>query len=334
MTRQSTAALLPLVGNSALHTQLLEKLQKVAPTDAEVLITGPTGTGKELYAQHIHSHSARAQAAFVPVNCGGLPIGLIDNELFGHVGGAFTGARPQSDGLVAAAEGGTLFLDEVDSLLLPSQAKLLRFLQDEQYRRLGETRLRRANVRIVAATNCDLVAAVRTKAFREDLFFRLRVVPVEVPSLAERREDIELLLEEFATRYSEAYRLPRIVVSERALRRIHAYHWPGNVRELENCIRYLTCLQLKRPVDPYDLPLLDEPEPAEAPPFPCMRPGPLKLVKREMVDQLERTYLHEALCRSGGNIAAAARASGKHRRAFFELMRKHGIAARENEAAK
>src|SRR5690242_2056168 len=170
MTQPSSAALM-LVGTSVVHTALVEKLQKVAPTDAEVLITGPTGVGKELYANYIHQHSARAKASLVAVNCGGLPVELLENELFGHVGGAFTGARPQSDGLVAAAEGGTLFFDEIDSLPLPCQVKLLRFLQEKEYRRLGETRLRRANVRIVAATNADLVAAVHTKSFRQDLFF-------------------------------------------------------------------------------------------------------------------------------------------------------------------
>jgi DNA-binding NtrC family response regulator len=162
MTQPSASAALLLVGISAAHTQLVEKLEKVAPTDAEVLISGPTGVGKELYANYIHQHSARAKASLVAVNCGGLPVELIENELFGHVGGAFTGARPHSDGLVAAAEGGTLFFDEIDSLPLPCQVKLLRFLQDKEYRRLGETRLRRANVRIVAATNADLVAAVRS----------------------------------------------------------------------------------------------------------------------------------------------------------------------------
>jgi DNA-binding NtrC family response regulator len=262
------------------------------------------------------------------VNCGGLPVELLENELFGHVGGAFTGARPQSAGLVSAAERGTLFFDEIDSLPLACQAKLLRFLQEKEYRRLGETRLRRADVRIIAATNADLIGAVRAKTFREDLFFRLRVVPVEVPSLAQRREDIPLLISEFATRYSDVYRLPQIVFGNRALERMNAYSWPGNIRELENCIRYLTCLQLARPVDPHDLPFLDDEEKNEIPSLDTLvRSGPLKNVKRELVNQFERAYLENALRQSAGNIAAAARASGKPRRAFFELMRKHEVAA-------
>jgi DNA-binding NtrC family response regulator len=306
----------------------MEKLEKVAPTDAEVLISGPTGVGKELYANFIHHHSARAKASFVPVNCGGLPVELIENELFGHVGGAFTGARPHSDGLVAAAEGGTLFFDEIDSLPLPCQAKLLRFLQDKEYRRLGETRLRHSNVRIIAATNADLVAAVRAKSFREDLFFRLRVVPVEVPSLAQRPGDIPSLVDTFVERCSGTYRLPRVVFGDRALDRLKSYSWPGNIRELENCVKYLTCLQLARPVDLSDLPLLLENETDDGLPMDALaKAGPLRALKRELVSEFERTYLESALRCSGGNIAAAARASGKPRRAFFELMRKRGVTA-------
>ena len=328
MRQQTIPGVATLLGKSAAHEQVLNTLDRVAATDAEVLISGPTGSGKELYAIYLHQRSHRAKAPFVPINCGGLPSDLIENELFGHVGGAFTGARPQSTGLVAEAEGGTLFLDEVDSLPLAAQAKLLRFLQEKEYRRLGETRLRRADLRIVAATNADLGMAVKQKAFRQDLFFRLRVVPVQVPSLVQRREDIPLLLGEFAARYSETYHLPRIVVGDRALARMQAYAWPGNVRELENCVKYLTCLQLLRAVDPYDLPLLDEAEPNDAVHMiDLVRSGPLKQVKRELVGQLERTYLEEALRCSHGNIAAAARASCKQRRAFFELMRKHGVAA-------
>jgi two-component system, NtrC family, response regulator GlrR len=327
MAPPSTARCVSLVGTSLAHTSLVERLQKVAPTDAEVLICGATGTGKELYATFVHQQSARAKASFVPVNCGGLPVELFENELFGHVGGAFTGARPHSDGLISAAEGGTLFLDEINSLPMACQVKLLRFLQDKEYRRLGETRLRRANVRIIAATNIDLIGAVRAKDFREDLFFRLRVVPIDIPSLSQRPDDIPLLVATFIDRCSEAYKLPPIVLSERATDRLTSYSWPGNVRELENCIKCLTCLQLGRPIDPDDLPLLGEVEADNGTPT-VAGAGPLKALKRELIDGLERTYLDNALQRSGGNIAAAAQASGKPRRAFFELMRKHGMTNR------
>lgn len=316
-----------LVGASAAHRELLSVLEKVARTDAEVLISGPTGVGKELYALYLHQRSSRLDRPLVPVNCGGLPPDLFENELFGHVGGAFTGAKPQSAGLVAAADGGTLFFDEVDSLPLPCQAKLLRFLQDKSYRRLGETRLQRANVRVVSATNIDLMGAVRTRAFRKDLYFRLCVVPVRVPALTERPDDIPPLVDAFIERCSEAYRLPKIILGAQAAERIRAHSWPGNIRELENCIKYLTCLQLARPVDQYDLPFLAQGSSDDAAGDGLIDAGPLKAVKRELVLQFERSYLQSALRRSGGNIAAAARESGTPRRAFFELMRKRGVSA-------
>lgn len=176
-----------LVGCSKSHRDILNKLTSVAPTDAEVLLVGPSGVGKELYANHVHVHSHRSSCRFVPVNCASLSGDLLENTLFGHIGGAFTGATALSEGLVSEAEGGTLFLDEVDSLSVPCQIKLLGFLQDQKYRRLGENRLRQANVRVIAATNSDLESAVQEARFRKDLFFRLRVVPVEIPALSPAR---------------------------------------------------------------------------------------------------------------------------------------------------
>ena len=317
-----------LIGQSPAHLRLLETLAKVAPTEVEVLITGPTGVGKELYANYVHQRSSRRAARFVPVNCGALPADLFENELFGHVGGAFTGARPRSEGLVADAEHGTLFLDEVDSLSIPCQVKLLRFIQEREYRRLGEPRIRHADVRVIAASNADLHTGVQEGWFRDDLFFRLRAFPVRVPPLCERREDIPLLLEDYATRCSEAYKLARVVFSDRALQRLQAYAWPGNVRELENCVKYLTCLQLTRPVDPYDLPLLDArtSSASDQPSFDALG-RPFQEAKKELVDNFEQRYLETALRQNNGNIARAALASAKPRRVFFELMRKHKIAA-------
>jgi DNA-binding NtrC family response regulator len=317
-----------LIGRSAAHLQLLEKLSKVAPIDVEVLISGPTGVGKELYAHYLHEHSPRHKAPFVPINCGALPNDLFENELFGHVGGAFTGARPHSEGLVAEAEHGTLFLDEVDSLFSPCQVKLLRFLQEKEYRRLGETRIRRTNVRVIAATNTNLQEAILNGRFREDLFFRLRVFPVEVPPLCKRPEDIPVLLAEYVTCYAEAYGLPKVTFSEATLRRLGSYAWPGNIRELENCVKYLICLQLDRSVTPDDLLLLpaEDDEPL-APVEVVMTGRSFQEAKCSLVSNFERKYLENALRQSGGNIAQAARASGKPRRAFFELMRRHGVLA-------
>jgi two-component system, NtrC family, response regulator GlrR len=318
-----------LIGDSAAHRALLEQLARMASTPAEMLISGPSGVGKELYARYVHESSPRSRFDFVAVNCGALPNELIENELFGHIHGAFTGARTRSEGLVCAAEGGTLFLDEIDALSLASQVKLLRFIQYKEYRRLGETRTRRANVRIIAATNTDLVGAVREGSFREDLFFRLRVIPIEVPALRNRPEDIPPLLAEYAEHYSRRYDIPRVSLSPAARERLYRYHWPGNIRELENCIHYLTCLQLNRVIEERDLPLLaDEPVDTEAETGLIgsrLRDGSFRDAKRELVDRFERAYLESMLRQSNGNIAAAARNSNKPRRVFFELMRKHGL---------
>jgi DNA-binding NtrC family response regulator len=284
--------------------------------------------GKELYARYVHHESPRAKHGFVPVNCGAIPESLLENELFGHVGGAFTGAQPQSEGVVTAAEGGTLFLDEIDSLTLPCQVKLLRFIQEKEYRRLGESRTRRANVRFIAATNVDLVGAVQAGKFREDLFFRLRVVPVEVLALSKRPDDIRPLFEQFIKHYSILYELPAISLTDCAWAKIETYRWPGNIRELENCVQYLTCLQTGHAVLPEELPLLTlEEEKVSDRMTPELLQASFQKSKRELVDLFEKSYLEEALRRSKGNIAQAARASGKARRAFFELMRKHGVRA-------
>jgi DNA-binding NtrC family response regulator len=294
----------------------------VASTDAEVLISGPSGVGKELYARFVHAQSPRRDSQFIPVNCGALNGELLENELFGHIGGAFTGAQPQRLGLVAAAEGGTLFLDEVDALSPVNQVKLLRFIQEKEYRRLGETRIRRANVRFIAASNADLQMAVQAGWFRADLFFRLRVVPIFVPPLRERPEDIEPLIAEYVLRYSSEYGAPPIILNAAARTALINYSWPGNIRELENCVRYLTCLQLSRPVDVSDLPLLsalDTKHESNA----SLRA--FQHEKRELIDRFEREYLEHALRQSDGNISRAAQSSGKARRAFFELLRKHQI---------
>ncbi|MFL6656754.1 MAG: sigma-54 interaction domain-containing protein [Massilia sp.] len=325
-------SLSPPIGTSTAHKRVLELIGKIAGTDAEILITGETGVGKERYARHIHDTSGRAKHNFVAINCGGMPSELFENELFGHVGGAFTGARQNSDGLVAEAESGTLFIDEVDSLPMPCQIKLLRFVQEKEYRRLGEARLRKADVRFIAATNTDLQAAVKDGRFREDLLYRLRVIPVEVPPLRDRREDIPLLLENFCDSYAKSYKLPRAVFSDLALEKLCSYSWPGNVRELENCVKYLTCVQFTRPVDPYDLPLPAAAKAEMRDPMPQhfgVTDGPFQQLKNQLVREFECAYLADALRRSNGNIAQAAAASNKPRRAFFELMRKHGLRACE-----
>jgi DNA-binding NtrC family response regulator len=325
-----------IVGRGDFHQRVLGELGCAAQSDVEILLLGPTGVGKEVYARWIHENSARATRKFVPVNCGAVPVALFENELFGHVGGAFTGAQLSTEGLVAEADGGTLFLDEIDALDTASQVKLLRFLQEREYRRLGESRLRKANVRIVTASNADLPRLVREGKFREDLLFRIHVFPVRIPPLRERSEDVEPLVTEYVQRCATAFRMPPIQFTSEAMRQLETYSWPGNVRELENCIRYLTSLGLKRPVDSSDLRLFDttaSPPPAMAAGdvTPAGREGCLRQslrdAKRTLVTTFERNFVTAALQQSHGNIAHAARASGKTRRAFFELMRKYNVSA-------
>lgn len=318
-----------ILGCSPVHARLLTLVTAAAANDAEVLIQGPSGVGKELYARRIHEQSPRAAHPFIPVNCGALPPDLFENELFGHVGGAFTGARSRNRGLVAEAEGGTLFLDEVDALPLASQVKLLRLIQQKEYRPLGDSKLHRCDVRIVAATNADLLAETQAGNFRFDLFFRLRVLPIEVPALRERPEDIPPLLEHFLEHYAAEYGTAPVSLSAEALERLLAYSWPGNVREVENCARFLLCTRAGMRVEVEHLPLL-----AEVPRGPVREEAArssresFQAAKRRVVEAFEKAWVEESLTEHSGNIAAAARASGKHRRAFFELMRRHGLKAR------
>lgn len=332
---------------------LLARLDKFAKADVEVLITGPSGVGKELYAAYTHERSRRSAKPMVTVNCSNLPSHILENELFGHARGAYTGAHAAMGGIASAADGGSLFLDEIDTLQPTSQAKLLRFIQTKEYRRLGETNLRRADIRFIAASNANLEELVRTGEFREDLYFRLRVVPIRIKPLAERREDIEPLLTHFAHHYASEYDLPRVRMSAPAQRCLQSYCWPGNVRELENCIRYLTCLDLGRPVEPDDLFLYafeserETFEPAEGAGLNDIsdevaenldtHPDPahetMQVSKARLVDNFERCYVDRALAAAKGNISEAARLSGKHRRAFFELLRKYDFNAEDYRRA-
>jgi DNA-binding NtrC family response regulator len=316
---------LRIVGRSKSHRTLLSTLQRVAQSTAEILITGPTGVGKELYAQYAHTSSRRREQPFVAVNCSNLSGELLENELFGHARGAYTGAQTTASGMAAAAEGGTLFFDEVDTLPAPCQSKLLRFINSKEYRPLGGTHVVHADVRFISASNADLGELVRSGRFREDLFYRLRVVPVQVPPLAERAEDVAPLLDHFSATYAREYDAAPILFSQSARDFLLIYPWPGNVRELENCVRFLTCMQLGRAVEVDDLPLHFEGQGSAG--ESDITDVPLKLAKEQLIGEFEKLYLDRALERARGNVSAAARASGKNRRAFFELLRKYGLEA-------
>ncbi len=243
-----------LIGDSAPMRHVFRVIERAAATKATVLITGESGTGKELVARAIHYASPRSSAPFVPVNCGGIPEGLLESELFGYVKGAFTGANESRAGFFQTAEGGTIFLDEIGETGLNMQVKLLRVLQDKEVCMVGDTRPRKADVRIIAATNKDLLTHVRKGAFREDLFFRLNVITIAVPPLRDRGEDIPLLACRFVDRSSREYGRTAPALTEAAMRVLAGYAWPGNVRELENLIQRLIVMHDGDTIDVFDLP--------------------------------------------------------------------------------
>jgi transcriptional regulator with GAF, ATPase, and Fis domain len=225
-----------IVGSSAALKTVHSRIVKVAPTDSSVLITGETGTGKELIARAIHKVSQRAGQAFIAVNCASIPSSLIASELFGHEKGAFTGALQRRQGRFELAHGGTLFLDEIGELPAETQIALLRVLQERQFERVGGSRVIATDVRIIAATNRDLAAAIASGTFRSDLFYRLNVFPIDVPPLRNRKEDIPMLAEYFVRRYAEKARKQITKIDKNTLKLFHSYHWPGNIRELQNII--------------------------------------------------------------------------------------------------
>ena len=310
-----------LIGSSPLFVQQLERIPVMAACDAGVLILGETGTGKELCAQAVHYLSSRADHPWVAVNCGALPPDLMESELFGHVRGAFTGASETRMGLVAQAQGGTLFLDEVDSLPPLAQVKLLRFLQDEEYRPVGSTRTHHADVRIIAASNGDLAELCRRGGFRTDLFYRLNVLTLNLPALRERAEDVIPLAQYFVERFAHEFGRPVAGLSAAARERIAAYAWPGNIRELEHAVERGVLLAPGASVRAEDLGL---PEAMESPTTESFRAA-----KAKAVEQFERRYIEHVLSLCAGNITHAATTAAKNRRAFWQLMRKHRIDSRK-----
>ena len=245
-----------LIGESKAMRKVLNAIEKSASSSATVLITGESGTGKELVARAIHYNSSRASAPFVPINCGGIPEALLESELFGYVKGAFTGASETRAGFFQTAEGGTIFLDEISETSLSMQVKLLRVLQDKEVIMVGERRPQKVDVRIIAATNKDLQSLVNKGSFREDLYYRLNVITIDVPPLREREEDILLLVNHFAVKYAKESVKTTPRFSENALQVLKSYYWPGNVRELENIIQRLMIMSEGDIIDVPDLPSL------------------------------------------------------------------------------
>jgi len=307
--RRLEPGLYALMGNSEPMQRIFDEIAKAASTTATVLISGESGTGKELVARAIHYNSPRASAPFIPVNCGGIPEGLLESELFGYVRGAFTGASESRAGFFQTADGGTIFLDEISDTTLSMQAKLLRVLQDKEISMVGARRTRKVDVRVAAATNKDLLILVKKGIFREDLYFRLNVITIAVPPLRERGDDILLLIGEFMNKFANESGRPAPRFSDRALQALKDHYWPGNVRELENVIQRLVVMTDGDLIEVADLPSLMR--------FSALREtGP----KRTLAE-MEAEYVRTVLSSAGGNKTRAAEILGIDRKTLREKLK-------------
>jgi two-component system, NtrC family, response regulator GlrR len=310
-----------IIGRSPKLLVSMRRLRKLAACDAAVLIEGETGTGKEVAARALHYLGPRRERPFVPVNCGGIPDTLFESELFGHARGAFTHAIEARLGLVSMAGAGSLFFDEVDSLSAKGQVTLLRFLQERRYREVGGDRERTSEAGIIAASNRDLRALVEAGAFRQDLYFRLRIGCVSLPSLRERTSDIALLARHFLRIFAGHYHQPLKVLDGAALAWLELQPWEGNVRELENLLHRAFLLSEGRVLGVADLAAEDPAPEREAAPFECS----FDEARRQVVEAFERNYLADLMRHTRGNVSRAARLAGKERRSLGRLLAKHDI---------
>lgn len=308
-----------IIGRSAPMKALLETLALVAPTDATVLILGESGTGKEVIANAIHQNSPRAGRPFVKVACAALPEQLLESELFGHEKGAFTGAAARREGRFQMADTGTIFLDEVGEMSGAIQTKLLRVLQERAFEPLGSNRTVTVDIRVIAATNKDLAGEVKAGRFREDLFYRLNVVPLTIPPLRERREDIALLADHFLAVFREKNKKPLKAISGKALDLLVRYDWPGNVRELENCIERAVILARDEVIVPADLPPQIHQQPHDS------ADAALGLPYGISLDEMEKALILKTLDETGGNRTRTAEILGINRRTLQNKLKDYGI---------
>lgn len=321
-----------LLGESVEMRQVFATLERVAPTDATVLVLGETGTGKELVAEAIHAHSARAEGPFVTFDASAVSPSLIESQLFGHVRGAFTGANSDRRGVFEEAHGGTLFIDEIGELPLELQPKLLRALESRTIARVGESRARAVDVRVLAATHRDLAAAVNRGAFREDLYFRLAVVTISLPPLARRQQDIPLLVRHFWRRFSGGQEPP-----ERLVEALAARSWPGNVRELRNAVERAFVLgdassnSGRTELFPQDHGPRRPGLAAGAPHLETLFALPIDEARERAEAEFFRRYLDHVIARAGGSVSGAARIAGTNRRYIQRLMRRYGVRAHEDD---
>jgi DNA-binding NtrC family response regulator len=320
-----------IIGEDPKILKVFDAVRKVAPTDTTVLLGGESGTGKELFARAIHAHSNRAARRFVAVDCSTFSSSLLESELFGHIKGAFTGAVKDKDGIFDAANHGSLFLDEVANLNLDIQAKLLRTMESREFKPVGAGRLKKTDVRIIAATNRDLKLLVEEGIFREDFFYRLNVFPLYIPALRERRGDIPRLLYHFLKLYCRQTGKRVDGFSDEALDTLVNHHWPGNVRQLKNVVERLVILAEDRILNYWNLAENWGEKPYHSPDLVPKTLAELKSVKRHLLEnhfgKIERAFLQNALAAAEGNIAQAARQVGMQRPNFSALMKKYGLSA-------
>lgn len=310
-----------IIGQSEPMQDLYRIIRRVARTDSTVLIMGESGTGKELIANAIHFHSDRSEKPFVPINCGAIPEELLESELFGHEKGAFTGAFKERRGRFELADKGTIFLDEIGEMSPKLQVKLLRFLQETKFQRIGGSRTIQVDVRIIAATNKDLEKAVAGGEFREDLFYRLNVIPIHVPPLRDREGDAPLLVQHFLRQHCQKKDMPLKKISNAALQALERYGWPGNVRELENVIERLVILTENDEIQPEDLPPRMRLQ-QQAPPSLALQIGEHGIDLKDTLEELENRLILEALQKAGGVKNKAAKLLGLNRTTLIEKMKK------------
>lgn len=316
-----------LIGDSPAFTQVLDHISRLTNCNTPVLIEGETGTGKEMVAHALHYSGIRSEHPFIAVNCGALPDGLVENELFGHEHGAFTDAKKTQEGLITQAGSGTLFLDEVEALSPKGQVILLRYLQNHEYRPLGSNKSLSSNARVIAASNQELAKLCERGEFRTDLFYRLNIINIELPPLRDRSDDVLLLAEYFMGKYRKEYRQPNKYLHESTREYLLQYRWPGNVRELDNFIHRQFLLSTGQSVQVNR----NKPDDQERRKqtvdrrYQSIYQHPLAQAKSMLIAQFEQSYLKHAMKLTAGNVTNAARIAGKERRAFDKLLSKHDI---------
>ncbi|RJQ67901.1 MAG: sigma-54-dependent Fis family transcriptional regulator [Desulfobacteraceae bacterium] len=326
-----------IVGENQKLLQVFEEVRRAAPTDSTILLRGESGTGKELFAKAIHAHSRRAARQFIVVDCSTFSSSLLESELFGHVKGAFTGAIQDKAGIFEVADGGTLFLDEIGNLSVEVQAKLLRVMETHEFKPVGSNRTQKTDMRIIAATHRDLEAMVEQGRFREDLFYRINVLPITIPPLRKRRDDIPKLAYHFLRRFCGEMGRRIQGFSDEALQLLINYDWPGNVRQLKNVVERLVIMADEKILDRFQIASNLHPPQTEGLETIPRSSEDLKKIKRLILRQsyepIEKAFLRTALEAAGGNISRAAEKVGMQRSNFSALMKKHGLGARKKSSA-